>query len=182
MVGETPLMFQVRRSRRRRTIALRVEAGGTVIVHAPSFVWDFLLDRFVRQHQDWILRKVEAMKRWSATRLFPATISAAEETRYRQVTQARLPAAIARYAAALAVTPKSVRVASQRRRWGSCSSRGDLRFSWKCALLPEAVFEYVVVHELAHLKEMNHSPRFWTQVASVCAEYKVHRRWLRQQA
>ena len=80
----------------------------------------------------------------------------------------------------MGVTPKTVKVANQKRRWGSCSARGALRFSWRMARLPEDVFDYIVVHELAHLKQMNHSPRFWSVVESVCPNHKSHRRWLRK--
>ena len=63
-------------------------------------------------------------------------------------------------------------------RWGSCSSSGNLSFSWRLILAPKNVMEYVIVHELCHLKEMNHSIRFWKLVESVCPEYKAARAWL----
>jgi predicted metal-dependent hydrolase len=64
-------------------------------------------------------------------------------------------------------------------RWGSCSSRGDLMFSWRLIMAPDAVLDYVVAHEVAHLAEMNHSPAFWAVVARLCPGYEPQRRWLR---
>jgi predicted metal-dependent hydrolase len=73
-----------------------------------------------------------------------------------------------------------VSVKGQKSRWGSCSKLGNLNFNWRLLLAPLAVLDYVVVHELCHLKELNHGPRFWKLVARACPDYMVHRRWLRQ--
>jgi hypothetical protein len=73
-----------------------------------------------------------------------------------------------------------VSVKSQKSRWGSCSRLGNLNFNWRLLLAPLAVLDYVVVHELCHLKEMNHGAGFWRLVARACPEYAAHRRWLRQ--
>lgn len=72
-----------------------------------------------------------------------------------------------------------ITVKDQRTRWGSCSRQGNLNFNWRLLLAPLPVLDYVVVHELAHLREQNHSPRFWALVATVCPDYKLRRRWLR---
>lgn len=71
-------------------------------------------------------------------------------------------------------------IKDQRTLWGSCSAKGNLNFNWRVALAPEAVVDYLVIHELAHLLEMNHSRRFWAHVAQHCPDYKRHRRWLRE--
>jgi predicted metal-dependent hydrolase len=74
---------------------------------------------------------------------------------------------------------KSVRVGDPKSRWGSCNSRGTLAFSWRLVLTPDPVLTYVVAHEVAHLKEMNHSPRFWAWVKSLTPDYEKQRRWLK---
>lgn len=84
------------------------------------------------------------------------------------------------YAPALGVTFGSVKVKDQRSLWGSCSAQGNLNFSWRLALAPEPVLDYLVVHELAHRAQMNHSKRFWAVVARACPGHKSHRRWLRK--
>jgi len=70
-------------------------------------------------------------------------------------------------------------IRGQRTRWGSCSRKGNLSFNWKLIKTPEEVMDYVIIHELAHIREMNHSARFWKLVAQYCPEYKLYRRWLR---
>lgn len=82
----------------------------------------------------------------------------------------------------LGVTFNRVNVKDQRTLWGSCTREGNLNFSWRLALAPDAVLDYVVVHELAHRAQMNHSRRFWEVVERVCPSHRAHRRWLRKNA
>jgi hypothetical protein len=80
----------------------------------------------------------------------------------------------------LGVTFNRVSVKDQRTLWGSCTREGNLNFTWRLALAPDAVLDYVVVHELAHRAQMNHSRRFWEVVERVCPGHRTHRRWLRR--
>jgi predicted metal-dependent hydrolase len=73
-----------------------------------------------------------------------------------------------------------VSIKEQKSRWGSCSKLGNLNFNWRLLLAPFPVLDYVVVHELCHLKQLNHSQRFWQLVSVGCPDYAVHRRWLRK--
>ena len=82
-------------------------------------------------------------------------------------------------AQAMGLTYGRVTIRDQRTRWGSCSSAGNLNFNWRLILAPPAVRDYVVVHELAHRSELNHSARFWRLVARYCPDYDTHRAWLR---
>jgi len=84
------------------------------------------------------------------------------------------------WSAVLGVAPQRVFMKNQRTLWGSCSARGNLNFNRVLAGAPPEVVDYVVIHELAHLREMNHSPSFWAIVGRWCPEQKRHRRWLRQ--
>lgn len=86
----------------------------------------------------------------------------------------------AHFAPRLGVTFGKVRVKDQKTLWGSCSPSGDLNFNWRLTLAPAEVLDYVVIHELAHRREMNHSRRFWALVESVCPEHRERRRWLRR--
>jgi predicted metal-dependent hydrolase len=76
--------------------------------------------------------------------------------------------------------PQQVRISSAKTRWGSCSSSGSLSFTWRLVMAPLEVVDYVVVHELAHLRVKNHSAKFWKLVESICPDYKSHRKWLRE--
>jgi predicted metal-dependent hydrolase len=92
----------------------------------------------------------------------------------------RLEAAVARHAAALGRPAGAVRLRDPRGRWGSCSARGDLMFSWRLVLAPPEVLDYVAAHEVAHLAQMNHSPAFWAEVARLMPDYARPRQWLRE--
>ena len=72
-----------------------------------------------------------------------------------------------------------VAVRDQRTRWGSCSSKHNLNFNWKLIMAPPEALDYVVVHELCHLHEFNHSPRFWARVGSVMPDYEIWKKWLK---
>jgi len=84
------------------------------------------------------------------------------------------------HAATLGVEFGRITIKDTRSRWGSCSSKGNLNFSWRLMLAPVAILDYVVAHEVAHLKELNHSPAFWAHVATLCPDFKTHRAWLRK--
>jgi len=85
-------------------------------------------------------------------------------------------------AARMGVSFRSITIRDQKTRWGSCSNRGTLSFNWRLVMAPPAVLEYVVIHELAHLKQANHSKAFWQVVAQYCPDYKTARAWLRSNA
>jgi len=93
----------------------------------------------------------------------------------------KLDQAVQRYAAVLNVTPGTLRLRDTRSRWGSCSSRGDLMFSWRLIMAPSDVLEYVAAHEVAHLLEMNHSAAFWAHVNRAYPGWESRRDWLRQE-
>jgi predicted metal-dependent hydrolase len=73
-----------------------------------------------------------------------------------------------------------VRITSAKTRWGSCSSKKNLNFSWRLIMVKPEIIDYVIIHELAHLKQMNHSKKFWNLVEKMMPEYKEHRMWLRE--
>jgi len=89
-----------------------------------------------------------------------------------------LEAASRRYAARLGVTVKRVSIRDQASRWGSCSATGVLSFSWRLILAPDFVLDYLAAHEVAHLVEMNHSPRFWRTVIGICPDTRRAKAWL----
>ncbi len=108
------------------------------------------------------------------------TIHAALEAWYRAQARVVFAARIAHCNAAYGFTFGRVSIKEQKSRWGSCSRAGNLNFNWRLLLAPLPVLDYVVYHELAHLKELNHSPRFWQIVARACPDFETHRAWLRR--
>ena len=90
-----------------------------------------------------------------------------------------IPKRVQHYAPLVGVTCGRITIRNQRSRWGSCSSKGNLNFNCLLMLCPEEVRDYVVIHELCHRIEMNHSPKFWAEVERVCPDYRAHRKWLK---
>lgn len=102
-------------------------------------------------------------------------IQCALEVLYKKLAKEELTQRVARYAEKMGVVPTTIKVNSAKTRWGSCSSSGALNFSWRLILAEESTVDYVVVHELAHMKQMNHSPQFWAEVAKAMPDYQTQR-------
>ncbi len=98
----------------------------------------------------------------------------------KEVARAQLTKASDHYAAKIGRSYGKITLRDTRSRWGSCTSKGDLMYSWRLAMAPPKVLDYVAAHEVAHLLEMNHSPRYWANVAEICPDYAIHRAWLRR--
>jgi predicted metal-dependent hydrolase len=98
----------------------------------------------------------------------------------QEAARAACAASVSRHASALGREAGRISLRDPRARWGSCTSAGDLMFSWRLVLAPMAVLDYVVAHEVAHLAELNHSPRFWARVRAICPDFSRQRTWLRQ--
>ncbi len=109
-----------------------------------------------------------------------ATLGVRAAAFLREAARQRCLAATEVHAARLGQPFGRITLRDTRGRWGSCTAAGDLMFSWRLILAPDAVLDYVAAHEVAHLAEMNHSPRFWAAVARLCPDYAAQRDWLRQ--
>jgi predicted metal-dependent hydrolase len=99
---------------------------------------------------------------------------------YRILAKQHLSQRVQHFSRIMAVTPTAVKVTNAQTRWGSCSAKGSLNFSWRIMMADDEVIDYLVVHELAHLKEMNHSSRFWSVVEGVLPDYKIRQKRLKQ--
>lgn len=99
---------------------------------------------------------------------------------YKNEAKEKLPERIEYYCNKLQLFPKDIRITSAKSRWGSCSRDNRLCFSWRIIMAPLNVIDYVLIHELVHIKEKNHSKSFWSYLGSILPDYKGHRRWLRE--
>jgi hypothetical protein len=90
-----------------------------------------------------------------------------------------IPSRVAVLSGLVGKKPKKITIRSQKARWGSCSSRGTLSFNWRLVMVPQEILDYVILHELVHFEEPNHSARFWKKLAVLDPDYQQHRRWLR---
>lgn len=161
----------------RKTMALQVREDGSVIVRAPYRTSKAQIEAFVRAHEDWIKKTQEKVKRELGQR----PVITDEERRDGIALAGRLiPQRVAYYAQRMGVTYGTIAIREQKTRWGSCSSAGNLNFNWKLVRMPQELLDYVVVHELAHRREMNHSAQFWAVVAAELPDYQMRRKRLKE--
>ena len=161
---------------RRRTLALQMKPDGTPVVRTPLLTSRRQVEAFLREHRDWILRQQEKLAAQPRGEQLSPEELAELKKRARRVFLART----AYFAPLVGVKAGRISIRSQRTKWGSCSARGNLNFNCLLVLAPAEVLDYVVVHELCHLLEMNHSRRFWAEVARVLPDYAASRKWLKQ--
>jgi predicted metal-dependent hydrolase len=192
--GET-IVVRVRESARARRLRVTVAPRRPVEAVVPRRVSDRQLDGFLSDHRPWIARKLRELAArtpqlgldWPGVvwvglepRIAPAGDAAAIERRYREEARRRIAAAAEPEARRLGVTYGTIGIRDPRTRWGSCSSRGNLSFSWRLVIAPAEVLEYVVVHELCHLRELNHSKRFYGLLDGVRPSWREEAAWLRE--
>ena len=167
--GEEDLIeYELIRSNR-KTVSLQVKPDGSVIVRAPVRLAKYRINQFVKEHEAWILEKQQKAETY---REHMHVIT--EEERREGIRKAIqiFPERTAYFAKRMGVTYNRITIREQKTRWGSCSAAGNLNFNWKLVLMPPEILDYVVVHELAHRREMNHSPRFWAIVESELPDYR----------
>jgi len=163
----------------RKTLAIYILPDGVVQVRAPLRCSVREIERFVFEKQSWIVQKQAMVQAREAAR---PVISPGLEQQYRARAKKHLPARVAHFAAIMGVSPTQVKINGAKTRWGSCSAQGNLNFSWRVMLADDDVIDYVVVHELAHLRQMNHSKAFWAVVAQVLPDYQLRQAKLRSLA
>ena len=170
--------YRVIRSRR-KTLAICVETDGTVIVRAPARLSLSRIEAFVEEKREWIAAAVKKQKRIQDQRQ-QIQLTPEQVVQIRSQAREDLTQRCRRFEPLMGVACRSVRGNGAKPRWGSCSSRGTINFTYRLWFAPEPLRDYVVVHELAHLIEMNHSERFWSQVERVMPDYRQRRRLLRE--
>jgi predicted metal-dependent hydrolase len=168
----------VRHVRARRYV-LRVLADGRVSVTLPRWGSKREAAAFAESQHAWIARqrrRVEAER----ARPRPEPLPPGEVKQLRDQASRDLPRRLADLAARFGLTVSRVSIRNQRWRWGSCSRRGHICLNWRLVLMPAWVSDYVIIHELMHLRRLDHSPRFWKLVAAACPRYLDARRWLNE--
>ena len=176
-----PIEIKIIRSSR-KTMSLEITKEAEVLVRAPYRVKKAEIDRFVQEKSDWITKHLKkAQEKLAEKKAHPIKRMSMEEIR-RLADEAVevLPGKAQYYAPIVGTAYGRVTIRNQRTRWGSCSSKGNLNFNCLLMLAPEEVQDYVVVHELCHRLEMNHSPRFWKEVERVLPDYRTAKQWLKE--
>ena len=162
---------------RRKTMALQIKEDGRVIVRTPYFVSRAKVEQFLEERMKWILKnRQEIMDACKKKAVITEEMRKAGVKKALQV----FPERVEYYARQMGVSYGRITIREQKTRWGSCSGKGNLNFNWKLTLMPPEVLDYVVVHELAHRREMNHSRDFWKIVEQVLPDYQERRKRLKE--
>lgn len=166
----------------RKTVAIQVNTDLTVTVRAPRRATKKDIERILKEKEPWIRKHIEQMRvkkaQYESVEVHYLTNEEMKELADKALRY--IPERVAYFAQIVGVTYGRITIRNQKTRWGSCSSKGNLNFNCLLMLTPPEVIDYVVVHELCHRKEMNHSKAFWNEVEKVCPNYKESVRWLKE--
>lgn len=167
----------------RKTVAIQVNSDLSVTVRAPRSASEKDIEEILKKKEAWISKHIEKIKK---TKERLEAESTEKLTREKVIALAEealkvIPERVEYFAKVIGVTYGKITIRNQKTRWGSCSSKGNLNFNCLLMLAPPEVLDYVVVHELCHRKQMNHSKAFWLEVEKVLPNYKEVRKWLKEE-
>ena len=163
----------------RKTLAVQIRTDGTVIARAPLRMPKDRILCFLSEKASWIrMQQGRMQEREKMRQQARIHLDAAQEKELRERAKSVLAQRTAYFARQVGVTYGRITVRDQKTRWGSCSQTGNLNFNFRLILAPLEVLDYVVVHELCHRRQMNHSTQFWQEVAQVLPDYRKRKAWL----
>jgi predicted metal-dependent hydrolase len=175
------LTYELCRSARAKSVTLRIHPGpaegGRVVLTVPKRASVQNAERFLTDHASWVVDQVKQLA--GRETILPYT-GRQEYRKRREEALSFVQRKVEHWNGMYGFEYGSVSVRDQKTRWGSCSGKGNLSFSWKLIMLPERMADYVIVHELCHLKEFNHSPRFWELVSQAIPDCRHIARELRK--
>ena len=162
---------------KRKTLALEITREARLVVRAPLRCPRREIDRFLQQKERWIAVHMAKMQARLENHPEP---TAEEEAALRQKAKDLLPPLVENYAALMGVVPAGITITGARTRFGSCSPKNRLCFSFRLMDYPMAAIEYVVVHELAHIRQKNHGPAFYKEIETVLPDWRERNRLLKK--
>lgn len=167
----------------RKTVAIQVNWDLSVTVRAPRCASRKDIERILKEKDSWIREQMNRIeyKKVQYEAMKAEHLTSEELRALAEKARKYFPERVAYYAGLMGVDYGRITIRNQRTRWGSCSSKGNLNFNCLLMLTPAEVIDYVVVHELCHRKEMNHSKAFWREVESVLPDYKNSVKWLKEE-
>lgn len=178
IIGGEEVHIEVRHSER-RSMGLEIRQDGRIIARVPNRIADSCVRVFLEGHKKWLRQKsamveLKRSERHSTGAPVYETLTAREKNMIRT----KITFSVEYYSKVMGVTYGRISIRNQKTRWGSCSLEGNLNFNYQLAYLPDELMDYVVVHELAHRRHMNHSTVFWQEVEKYYPEYKKCRKAL----
>ena len=167
----------------RKTVAIQVNSDLSVTVRAPRSVSEKDIEEILKKKEAWISKHIEKIKETKERFEAEPTEKLTREKVIALAEEALkvIPERVEYFAKVIGVTYGKITIRNQKTRWGSCSSKENLNFNCLLMLAPPEVLDYVVVHELCHRKQMNHSKAFWLEVEKVLPNYKEVRKWLKEE-
>lgn len=175
--GQIDICVQVIRSNR-KTLALEIRDDLLVRARIPARTTDGQLKKFVEKNEAWICRKHREIRERAARRA-PADRPLPTKGELQEIKE-EIAGRVRHYETVMGLTCGRIAIRDQKTRWGSCSSKGNLNFNYRLAYMPQEILDYVVVHELAHLRHMDHSREFWACVERYLPDYRERRKWLKE--
>lgn len=165
----------------RKSIGLQVCENGDVLFRIPNRLSAEALHEFLKREQTWIWKKVEQMQARIAQRQETGAVPVGELSREElEKIKEKIGNRVNDYKKVMGVTVGRITIRNQKTRWGSCSSKGNLNFNYQLYYLPDELLDYVVIHELAHRRHMDHSREFWAEVEKYCPDYRECRQRLKE--
>ena len=177
----------------RKTLAIQINPDLSVTVRAPMYAPQSDIERILREKESWIQKHIEKIREQEEKRkktqgekgeygesVEREYLTNEEIKKLADKALQHIPKRVSYYAKQIGITYGKITIRNQKTRWGSCSSKGNLNFNCLLMLTPLEVIDYVVVHELCHRKEMNHSKAFWAEVEKVLPDYKEQVKWLKE--
>lgn len=171
----------------RKTLAIQINPDLSVTVRAPMYAPQSDIERILREKESWIQKHIEKIREQEAKKkeiqgesVESEYLTNEEIKKLADKALQHIPKRVSYYAKQIGVTCGRITIRNQKTRWGSCSSKGNLNFNCLLMLTSPEVIDYVVVHELCHRKEMNHSVAFWAEVEKVLPDYKEQVKWLKE--
>ncbi len=163
----------------RKSMAIEIKPDGRVLLRVPRRMPLGTAEAFLARHEAWIEEKLRVLKVWREAHPEPG-----ESERQRLIAEAKraIPPLVEKYSRIMGVTPAGISITGAKTRFGSCSAKNRLCFSWRLMSYPDEAIEYVVVHELSHIRHKNHGPDFYAFIASVLPDYRERERLLKRQA
>lgn len=175
--NQQKISYVIKRSQRARRIRLTVYQDKRVVVTLPQNLSAVLAEQFVQQKAIWIWRKLNHFKNSQKSLL--AKYNPEEYRHYKEKVRQIILSKLNYLNQVYDFPINQVRIKNQRTIWGSCSKKGNLNFNYKIMFLPDKLADYIIVHEICHLKELNHSPQFWSLVGRSFSNYQVIKKQLR---
>ena len=179
-LDEEEIEVEVIRSKR-RSMAIQIRTDGSVVVRVPMRASDRAVKRFVSAHARWIADNRQEMferRKKLADNPYDIPVWESLSAADKKIAKQKIMEHVDYYANRMEIDYGSISMRNQKSRWGSCSSKGNLNFNYRLAYLPEELLDYVVVHELAHRRHMDHSAAFWEEVETYYPAYKKCRQML----